>query len=833
MKRNSTCVLLSLAVFPWIASVAEAEVTVAAGSEFTWDGVHGPLVPSAIVPDNLALASNGSLPIAIDAGHGPTHSVAGLNNGLYGNVNSWIGHTGWDIDIGGGEIVHTAFAGIDFAGTAAISITSFAFGRSNKGDEFADRTTGDYHIQLTTTPDPDLNTSDGDWNTIGTINIDSNDFPNTYRHEYTLNSPQNATGIRIVPPYGVAIDEIEVYGDGGEPQAPQFAPVDEGGGAGVGNLAAAGTAFANGTLAGRSVGSLNDETSGDASAWIGATPDSFAGISLGGVGVSVSSIAFGRDNTDAENDRSLGEYTVQVTDVANPDETTPDGDWLTIGTIIYSDGNPANPHLRHRINFGTQQITGIRLLTPDGAAIDELEIYEDPWVAPPPPPPPVPDWVAAGSLFTWDGVHGPLVPSQIVPDNLALASNGSLPIAIDSGHTPIHAVPKLNDGLYGNANSWIGLTARNIDVGGGTTVNTTFAGIDFAGSSTYRIGSFAFGRSNKSEEFADRTQGEYFVQLTTTPDPDVDTPDGDWNTIGSINIPSNDFPNPSRHEYTLNSPQNATGIRIVTPYGNAVDEIEVYGAAAPLVGPTLNISHDVATDDLTIRWNSQDGRLYNVRSEADLSAGAPIDWPIFGGFQDLAATPPENSVTFPMPAETERFFVVEEFPAPPEIIYSDNFENGIGEWLSGSDGREGTAWQLGSPSVVGPLAANSPTNCFGTNLDSDYGFDANVWLLSPAIDLTNAGGATLSYHQFKDIEEPSAQVVFDLGSLSILDASDNSVLAVIETNITGFTGDWEKVTKAIPAAALGKSIKMEFRLQSDGDFHFPGWYIDDVVVTVP
>ena len=827
MKRNSTCILLCLAVFPWLASVVEAEVTVAVGSQFTWDGVDGPLVSSGIVPPNAATAGNGAVAFAIDVGHSPPHSIPGLNNGRYGNADSWIGVQTRDIDVGA-TVVNTTFAGIDFAGTAAINITSFAFGRSNKGDEFADRTQGDYYIQLTTTPDPDVNTPDDEWSTIGSINIPFNSFPNTYRHLYTLDAAVSATGIRIVTPTtGTCIDEIEVYSDGA---APQFAPLEEGGGAGVGNLAAAGTAFANGTLAGRSVGSLNDETSGDASAWIGATPDSFAGISLGGVEVSVSSIAFGRDNTDAENDRSLGEYTVQVTDVANPDETTPDGDWLTIGIIIHSDGDPANPHLRHRFNIGTRQITGIRLLTPDGAAIDELEIYEDPWVA---PPPPVPDWVATGSLFTWDGVHGPLVPSQIVPDSLALASNGSLPIAIDSGHTPTHSVPKLNDGLYGNANSWIGLTARNIDVGGGTTVNTTFAGIDFAGSSTYRIGSFAFGRSNKSEEFADRTLGEYFVQLTTTPDPDVDTPDGDWNTIGSINIPSNDFPNPSRHEYTLNSPQNATGIRIVTPYGNAVDEIEVYGAAAPLVGPTLNISHDVATDDLTIRWNSQDGRLYNVRSEADLSAGAPIDWPIFGGFQDLAATPPENSVTFPMPAETERFFVVEEFPAPPEIIYSDNFENGIGEWLSGSDGREGTAWQLGSPSVVGPLAANSPTNCFGTNLDSDYGFDANVWLLSPAIDLTNAGGATLSYHQFKDIEEPSAQVVFDLGSLSILDASDNSVLAVIETDITGFTGDWEKVTKAIPAAALGKSIKMEFRLQSDGDFHFPGWYIDDVVVTVP
>ena len=66
----------------------------------------------------------------------------------------------------------------------------------------------------------------------------------------------------------------------------------------------------------------------------------------------------------------------------------------------------------------------------------------------------------------------------------------------------------------------------------------------------------------------------------------------------------------------------------------------------------------------------------------------------------------------------------------------------------------------------------------------------------------------------------------------MIDAISNVVLAVIETDITGFT-DWEKVTRSIPAAALGNSIKIEFRLRSDGDFDFPGWYIDDVGVTVP
>ena len=123
MKLKPTpylCSAFFLTIFLISGAPANAATTVLAGSQFTFDGVDGPLVASAIVPDNLALASNGSLPIAIDAGHAPTHSVAGLNNGLYGNNASWIGHTGRDIDIGGGEIVHTAFAGIAFAGTAVL-----------------------------------------------------------------------------------------------------------------------------------------------------------------------------------------------------------------------------------------------------------------------------------------------------------------------------------------------------------------------------------------------------------------------------------------------------------------------------------------------------------------------------------------------------------------------------------------------------------------------------------------------------------------------------------------------------------------------------------------
>jgi len=45
---------------------------------------------------------------------------------------------------------------------------------------------------------------------------------------------------------------------------------------------------------------------------------------------------------------------------------------------------------------------------------------------------------------------------------------------------------------------------------------------------------------------------------------------------------------------------------------------------------------------------------------------------------------------------------------------------------------------------------------------------------------------------------------------------------------------WEKFARNLPASALGKSIKIEFRLITD-DFDaidYEGWYIEDVEVLV-
>jgi len=186
--------------------------------------------------------------------------------------------------------------------------------------------------------------------------------------------------------------------------------------------------------------------------------------------------------------------------------------------------------------------------------------------------------------------------------------------------------------------------------------------------------------------------------------------------------------------------------------------------------------------------------------------------------------------------------VIEEFNAPPVSIFFTDFENGRGDWTTGGNTGSDpfTNWDFGTPTLVGPLAAFSGTNCFGTNLAADYSNDvgtggtAPLFLRSPLIDLTNAGGATLIFAQWVDIEGG-----FDSGQVAVLDADDaDAELAIVAAGIGGNDPtDWEQFSVALPAAALGKNVRFEFRFNSD-DFTEPGseqagWYIDDVNVTVP
>lgn len=148
-----------------------------------------------------------------------------------------------------------------------------------------------------------------------------------------------------------------------------------------------------------------------------------------------------------------------------------------------------------------------------------------------------------------------------------------------------HTIAHLNDGTYGNSNSWIGGASQNVqDPTLTTTIGEGFAGIDLPGTSLYSLTGFAFGRDNTGT-YGDRANGLYYIQYTTVTNPDATTPDNDYTTLGTINITGNDA---LRHLYSIPTPVNATGFRIVVPLtttgsgsdfanANDIDEIEILG----------------------------------------------------------------------------------------------------------------------------------------------------------------------------------------------------------------------------------------------------------------
>ncbi|MBN1912328.1 MAG: PEP-CTERM sorting domain-containing protein [Pirellulales bacterium] len=154
--------------------------------------------------------------------------------------------------------------------------------------------------------------------------------------------------------------------------------------------------------ASHTIAHANDGLYGNSYSWVAyehdASGKSFIGVDLNGT-FDIDSVAFGSANIEdiAVNEYADrwattffyeegydSEYTLQYTTVANPDETTPDEDWVTIGTIDYIvPGGPnfERPALRHVFTFDeVTEATGVRLVCP--FAYNEVSNTVDPEALP-------------------------------------------------------------------------------------------------------------------------------------------------------------------------------------------------------------------------------------------------------------------------------------------------------------------------------------------------------------------------------------------------------------------------------------------------------------------
>jgi hypothetical protein len=256
--------------------------------------------------------------------------------------------------------------------------------------------------------------------------------------------------------------------------------------------------------------------------------------------------------------------------------------------------------------------------------------------------------------------------------------------------------------------------------------------------------------------------------------------------------------------------------------------------------------------NLDFTWTSQPGMLYRLRSSADLST-AFSTWNLVA--EDLPPTPPTGTYSIAQPADPRLFFRMEEYLAPPVTLFAEDFEGITGlpaGWVAGKndppDSASLTNWEVGSPANVGPIPPGIPlpsgTQCVATDIDGNYDEAAipiaaaftDIFLRTPEIDLTGFTEANLGFQQWTEIEQVPG-VDLDYGSIRILDAADDSELAVLaDRTIDGNTTTWKGYSKPLPAEAFTAStgkIKIEFRFEADDLFGFAGWYIDDVTVTAP
>lgn len=523
----------------------------------------------------------------------PPHGANLMNDGIYGDGSAW-------------NAASPTSAVVVNLGTDIVNVSAIAWGRDNTG-VLTDRWRGLYIIEYTQAENPGVLTPDEEWQTIGSVDYatlpQTGDFSTpARRHRWSFPAVQ-ARGIRVrvVTASGedpIAMDELELYtagpwlvveGPGNIPLQRGASPIQwaprvprqgytdtftirnvgsasltdlalTGGGSGYTYQLSGGTSLAPGASAALQVSFV-------------------APYSLGlfNFNMTVGSSAL----INKPRSLSFGIQTQVICDGANV--LRPPRPPFTVGVPV--DFNPfdvrgvshpdSHPGLNYSGNLGAPAGLGLdqfgRLsgtptstgrsglsthITDALGCLSRNETY----------------WMVVLNV-AWIGEGGTILPRNIAAGGTAFAKD-------NLGVSP-HAPSKINDGLFGNASSWI---AGSKD---------SFVGVSL-GSTPLTLNKLAFGRDNTLQTM-DRGQTIRTLQYTTVPNPDASTPEVNWTTLEVINFAFEGWGDHQKPQYETArvlfsfQPIQATGFRIkVEPPSSsptydspstfvAIDELELYG----------------------------------------------------------------------------------------------------------------------------------------------------------------------------------------------------------------------------------------------------------------
>ncbi len=251
------------------------------------------------------------------------------------------------------------------------------------------------------------------------------------------------------------------------------------------------------------------------------------------------------------------------------------------------------------------------------------------------------------------------------------------------------------------------------------------------------------------------------------------------------------------------------------------------GDTSSMPPPQITGYHfDTASDQFTLTWGSTAGdtATYAVARATD-PAGA---WTTIA--ENLPGQGASTSYTDSTPPAGLALYRVIAFPPP--ALFEAGFEpnedlSGWSEVVTMGESQ----WEVGAP-TTGPGSAHTGVNVLATKLAGDYGLNQEVGYRSPVIDLTGVQAATLQFYTYYEFEPVDAEgIPFDWGDVNLLDAATGQNLlpgGAAALHYQGAFKNWRRVSYALPPEALGKNIRVEFKLISDVFSTMPGWYIDDL-----
>jgi subtilisin family serine protease/bacillopeptidase F (M6 metalloprotease family) len=177
--------------------------------------------------------------------------------------------------------------------------------------------------------------------------------------------------------------------------------------------------------------------------------------------------------------------------------------------------------------------------------------------------------------------------------------------------------------------------------------------------------------------------------------------------------------------------------------------------------------------------------------------------------------------------ESEYSEEVSAIAPPVVVIFRTNFEDDDGGFTTGLT-QEGpwykNYWEWGVP-TSGPNAALTGTKVWATNLAGNYDEYSRGYIKSPAMIIPENVTAALFFDYWIDSESVS----FDYGYVEISE-DDGATWTKVTENIAGHIRKWEKKEVNL-ADYSGKTIQIRFCFDSDGAFHYEGWYLDNVLVS--